>query len=136
MGFPGGTSSKEPICQCRRLKRHGLDPWNRRIPWRRAQQPTPVFLPGKITWTEKPGRLQFMGSQRVGYGWSDLAHTQQINTGICAQFLLINDKRLYFLMDHVIVISEPKYKEDKNHHTLIRNNLSTNRFLWPDLSEG
>ena len=26
-GFPGGTSGKEPICQCRRRKRHELDPW-------------------------------------------------------------------------------------------------------------
>ena len=27
--------------------RHELDPWVRKIPWRRAWQPTPVFLPGK-----------------------------------------------------------------------------------------
>ena len=27
--------------------RSGLDPWVRKIPWRRAQQPTPVFLPGE-----------------------------------------------------------------------------------------
>ena len=44
-GFPVGTSSKEPACQCRRHKRHGLDPWIGKIPWRRAWQPTPVFLP-------------------------------------------------------------------------------------------
>ena len=39
---------KEPIChcKCRRLKRRWLHPWVRKIPWRRrAQQPTPVFLP-------------------------------------------------------------------------------------------
>ena len=28
-------------------KRHGFDPWVRKIPWRRAWQPTPVFLPGE-----------------------------------------------------------------------------------------
>ena len=28
-------------------KRHGFNPWVRKIPWRRAWQPTPVFLPGK-----------------------------------------------------------------------------------------
>ena len=44
-GFPGGTSGKEPICQYRTQKRRGFDPWVRKIPWRRAQQPTPVFLP-------------------------------------------------------------------------------------------
>ena len=27
--------------------RHGFDPWVRKIPWRRAQQPTPGFLPGE-----------------------------------------------------------------------------------------
>ena len=25
----------------------GFDPWVGKIPWRRKQQPTPVFLPGK-----------------------------------------------------------------------------------------
>ena len=25
-------------------KRHKFDPWDRKIPWRRAWQPTPVFL--------------------------------------------------------------------------------------------
>ena len=26
----------------------GFDPWVRKIPWRRKQQPTPVLLPGKF----------------------------------------------------------------------------------------
>ena len=30
-------------------------------------------LAWKIPWTEEPGRLQTMGSQRVGHNWSDLA---------------------------------------------------------------
>ena len=45
--FPGGASGKEPACQCRRHKRNRCDPWVRTIPWRRAWQPAPVFLPGK-----------------------------------------------------------------------------------------
>ena len=44
-GFPGGMSGKEPSCQCRRCKRHGSNPWIGKIPWRRVQQPTAVFLP-------------------------------------------------------------------------------------------
>ena len=28
----GGTSGKEPACQCRRHKRHRFDPWVRKIP--------------------------------------------------------------------------------------------------------
>ena len=38
-------------------KRPGFDPWVGKIPWRRAWQPTPVFLPGEFPRTEKPGGL-------------------------------------------------------------------------------
>ena len=46
VGFPGGTRDKELACQCRRHKRHGFSLWVRKIPWKRAWQPTPVFLSG------------------------------------------------------------------------------------------
>ena len=36
-------------------------------PWRKAWQPTLVFLPGESPWTEEPGGLQSLGSQRVGH---------------------------------------------------------------------
>ena len=37
---------------------------------RRKWQPTPVILPGESPWTEEPGRLQSMGSQRVRHDWA------------------------------------------------------------------
>ena len=46
--FPGGTSGKEPTCQCRRCKRHEFSHWFGKILWRRKWQPTPVFLPGEF----------------------------------------------------------------------------------------
>jgi len=46
-GFPGGTSGKEPACPCRRHKKCDFDPWVKKIPWRRAWQPIPVFFPGE-----------------------------------------------------------------------------------------
>ena len=46
LGFPGGASGKEPTCQGRRCKRRGFSPWVGKMPWRRAWQITPVFLPG------------------------------------------------------------------------------------------
>ena len=60
---PGDTGGKEPACQYqwRRRKRSTFHLWVGKTPWRRKWQPTPVFLPGKITWTEKPGRLQSIG---------------------------------------------------------------------------
>ena len=38
-----------------------------KISWRRKGQPTLVFLPRRFPGTEKPGGLQSMGSQRLGY---------------------------------------------------------------------
>ena len=35
--------------------------------------PHSSILAWKILWTEEPGRLQSMGSQKVEYDWSDLA---------------------------------------------------------------
>ena len=47
-GFPGGSVGKELACQFRRCKKHRLDPWVGKIPWRRKWQSTPVFLLGKL----------------------------------------------------------------------------------------
>ena len=62
LGFPGGFDDKKFHLQCRRP---GFDPWVGKIPWRRAWQPTPVLLPGESPWTEEPGGLQSIKSQRV-----------------------------------------------------------------------
>ena len=42
-----GASDKEPTYQRKRLKRCRFDPWVQKLPWRRAWQPSPVFLPGE-----------------------------------------------------------------------------------------
>ena len=61
VGFAGGSVVKNlPAIQETRF-----DPWVGKIPWRRAWKPTPVFLPGESPWTEEPGGLQSVGSQRV-----------------------------------------------------------------------
>ena len=36
-------------------------------PLEEGMQPTPVFLPGESPWTEDPGGLKSMGSQRAGH---------------------------------------------------------------------
>ena len=74
LGFPCGASGKELACQCRRCKRPGFDPWVRKILWRRAWQPTPVFLPGKIPWTEEPGGLY------RPWGHKELDMTERLTT--------------------------------------------------------
>jgi len=63
LGFPGSSDGKwQRICpQC---GRSGFNPWVGKIPWRRAWQPTPVFLPGEPSWTEEPGGLWSTASKR------------------------------------------------------------------------
>ena len=73
-GFPDGTSGKEPGCQCRRCKRCGFDPWVGKIPWRRAWQPIPVFLPGKFH-----GQRSLAGCTPWGHKESDTTEHMSIN---------------------------------------------------------
>ena len=63
LGFPGGTSGKEPACQCRRCKRctRSLG-WEDRLEEGMATHSS--VLAWRIPLTE-PGGLQSMGSQRV-----------------------------------------------------------------------
>ena len=54
-GFPGSSDGKESACNAG--DPGSISGLGRYIPWRREWQPTPVFLPGKIPWTEEPSRL-------------------------------------------------------------------------------
>ena len=74
-GFPGDTSGEEPACQSGKRKKHGLDPSIGKIPWRRAWQPTHVFLPG-----ESHGQRSLAGYNPRGCKESDtteVKHTPQ-----------------------------------------------------------
>ena len=74
--LPGGVRGKESTCQGRRQKRHGFDPWVRKIPLGRKWQPIPVSLPGKSH--GQTGGLQSIGSCRVRHNWSNWSmHTQR-----------------------------------------------------------
>ena len=65
--FPGCASGKELSCQFRRCKRCGFDLWVGKIPWRRAWQPTPVFLPG-----ESHGQRSLVGYSLLDHEESDM----------------------------------------------------------------
>ena len=45
--LPRWHSGKESVCHCRRHRRCEFDPWVGKIPWRRALQPTLLFLTGE-----------------------------------------------------------------------------------------
>ena len=83
-GFPGGTSGKEPTFQCRRLRRHGLDPWVGKMPWSRKWQPTPVFWPGE-SMDKVPSRL---GNRSCGYlQWKIIDHRRNRSIEVLIQHM-------------------------------------------------
>ena len=61
---PDGARGKESTCQCRRHKRGSFHPWVRKI-LEEAMATHSSILAWRIPGTEKPSRLQSIGSQRV-----------------------------------------------------------------------
>ena len=90
----------------RECKRSGFNPWVRKIPWRRAWQPTPVFLPG-----ESLGQRSLAGyspqGRRVGHDWRDLARThactQLINNVVTVSGGQQRDSAMYI---HVSILPQ------------------------------
>ena len=67
-GFPCASALKYHL-QCRRCRRHGFDPWVRKILRRRVWQPTPAF------WDFQPGKSQ---GQRSLAGHSPWGHKASV----------------------------------------------------------
>ena len=60
--------------------RPGFNPWVGKIPWRRAWQPTLVFLPGESARTEEPGGLL--------HAVAELDMTERLSTALMGFILL------------------------------------------------
>ena len=62
-GFPGGDSGQDPTCQCRRP-----ETWvwslGQEDPLGKGMATHSSILAWRIPWTDKPGGLQFIGSQK------------------------------------------------------------------------
>ena len=74
---PCGSDSTESACQCRRP---GFDHWVGKIPWTRAWQPTPIFLPG-----ESHGQRSLVGYGPGSHKESDT--TERLTHILCAKAL-------------------------------------------------
>ena len=67
MGFPHGASGKEPACQC-------ILRWKE--PLEEEVTTHSSILAWRIPWTEEPGGLQSMESQRVIHNRTNSMHAQ------------------------------------------------------------
>ena len=59
IGYPLEYSQASLVAQVIKNPPAMQETWVGKSPWRRAWQPTPVFLPVKSPWTEEPGGLLF-----------------------------------------------------------------------------
>ena len=76
-GLPRWSTGKESACRCRRGRRDGRSV-GQEDSLEEEMATHSSTLAWRIPWTEKPGRLQSIGSQRVGQEWRDLARTYGI----------------------------------------------------------
>jgi len=85
-GLPRWCSGKESACQFRRHKKHGFDPWIRKIPWNGKWQTTAVFLPGKFH-----GQRNQVGYSPWGQKESDMTAWLSIHKHICVLNCMTED---------------------------------------------
>ena len=131
---PGGSSGKEPICQCRSHRRCRFNPWVGKIHWRRAWQPTPVFLPG-----ESHGQRSLVGSS--SWGRKELDTTEAIERACTGSPCIIcyNCMWIYISVPQTQILTTV-YHTDwlKNYHFLRRpvtSQENTNRRINSSLGK-
>ena len=83
-------------------------------------------LAWRIPWTEKPGRLQSMGSHRVGHDWSDLAAATGLRSTL-PHWLQVEDCSLFTEATHTL---------HRSPHFLFKpsNEVSALFILWISLT--
>ena len=87
---------KNPPANAGRCKRHRFYPWVRNMPWRRAGQPTPVFLPG-----ESHGQRSLAGCSPWRHKEQDMTEVTQhahIHAYIYHTYIYIHTYTQQFLM--------------------------------------
>ena len=84
--FPSGSVGKESSCHEEMLKTQ-VPSLSQENPMEKGMASHSGILAWRIPWTEEPGGLQFMGSQRVRQDWREGAHTHLLFgvwAGLCS----------------------------------------------------
>ena len=97
--LPCDTSGKKPTCQCRRHRRCGFDSWIGKIPWRRAWQPTPVFLPGELQGqTSLEATVQRVAKSQTQLKWLKTAQHTHIYIRLFQNSWVVPDTKVTYCM--------------------------------------
>ena len=86
--FPGGLAvENSPVMQKTQETRVQSLGWE--DPLEKGMATHSWILAWRVPWTEEPGRLQFIGLQRVRHDWSDWAHRNAHSTPMLTKCILI-----------------------------------------------
>ena len=114
IGLSRWLSGKELAYQYRRCKRHGFYPWVRKIPWRRKQQHTSVFLTGK-----SHGQRSFVECSPGGY--KDMTEQLSTHRHYEYQYYFLKGSRQQLFKSHYILIVKMEWKVLK--FSLLQNQI-------------
>ena len=122
----------------------GFDPWVRKSPSRRKWQPTPAW---RIPWTEEPGGIKSIGSQRVRHNWATKCSTAYYIYIYIYHFFnpLIHQWTLRWFIKHVfsicfsvttsaIISYSIKCFKLKNKIKIMCRNIFTGKLMSPPIS--
>ena len=107
MLFPGGSDGKESTCS---VEDSGSVPGSGRSPVEGNDNPLQPTLAWRVTWTEEPGGLLCMASQRVQHDW--------VNNTITIRDIQNNLNQYSFLKKELVKV----YSKKKNY--FVRRTLS------------
>ena len=114
----------------RRLQRGrpGFEPWVGKIPWRRKWQSTIAW---KIPRTEDPGRLQSVGSQRVGHDWATSLHFTIVHKDTCNPVLKPTPFTIAWIRKQHKRPLTWADEEDVEHHTTVHHSATKQNKAMP-----
>ena len=117
---------------CLQCWRPGFNPWVEKTPWRRAWQPTPVFLPGESPWMEQPGGLQSMQLQRVRHDWVINTFTFSVdqNSNPCPLSTYPSKSRSNISFSLLNISHTNKFLHDGITKTVLQNSLNSAFLLY------
>ena len=92
MGFHGGLDGKEICLQCRRA---GVQSLGQEEPLEKEMATHSSILAWEIPWTEEPGGLQSIGSQRVRHNWETNTFAFKLSEEIAAE-----NRTLEYMITH------------------------------------
>ena len=103
IGLPGPSHSKESAWNAEDLQEMSIRPLGWEDPLEKVMAIHSSILTWRVPWTEEPGGLQFMGSQRVGHDWATNTLTFSSNTTRLQQLWLVDseDVQLWIWTENV-----------------------------------